>query len=124
MRPPETLQSMAINFFWRRPALWRSQHDHRPASTLHLALLACHSLIFFDLVDAVFRGSRHRLVHAYRIGTFHKLRRPSIATEKALQFLVADSSKERRVIDFVTIQMQDRQDGSIARGIEELVDMP
>lgn len=37
---------------------------------------------------------------------------------------MTDSSQDRRVVDLVTIQMQDRQNGTISDGVQELGTMP
>ena len=51
-------------------------------------------------------------------------RRPAIAAQQVIEFLVRDSRKHGRIGNLVTIQMQDRQHGAIGRRIEEFVRMP
>src|SRR5271165_5287869 len=98
MRAPESLQIVAIKFSGSGPAL-RSPHDnHWPANPLRYSRFTSRFLRLPDLVDAVLGGCRHRLVHAFVIGAFHEIRRPSIAAEKFLQLLMTDTGKQSRII--------------------------
>ena len=53
MSPPEAFQIMALNFARRRPPLWRTQHDRRPARSGPYAMFAGGMLMFADLVNAM-----------------------------------------------------------------------
>ena len=66
----------------------------------------------------------HELMHLFRLITFHKVRRPAAASEKLLQFLMLDAGQDGRVADLVTIEVQDRQHGSIGNWVEKLVGLP
>ena len=67
---------------------------------------------------------RHRLVHAVVVGAFDEIRRPAIAAQQALQFLVRDARQQRRIVDLVAVEMQDRQHRAVAHRIQEFVDVP
>ena len=63
-------------------------------------------------------------MHGFRLIAFDKVGRPAAATEKLLQFLMLDPRQDGRVADLVAVQVQDRQHGSVADWVEELVGMP
>ena len=49
---------------------------------------------------------------------------PTVAAEEILQLFVSDPGKKSRVVDFVSVQVQNRQNGAVANGVEELADVP
>ena len=55
---------------------------------------------------------------------FDEVGRPAVALEQVLQLLVGDARQQRRVVDLVAVEMQDRQHRAVADGIEKLVGMP
>ena len=59
-------------------------------------------------------GRGHRLMHAFGIGSFDEVRRPPVAAQQVFQLLVADPRQQRRVVDFVSVQVKDRQNGAVA----------
>ena len=69
-------------------------------------------------------GQNFIYVHLNRIITFHKVRRPTAATEKLFQFLVLDAGEDGWVADLVAIEMQDRQNGPVGYGIDKLGGLP
>src|SRR4029077_10972691 len=66
----------------------------------------------------------HCLVHTCRVTSFYEIRCVAVAEEQRLQFLVTYTSQDRRVINLVTIEMQDRQHRSVGDRIEKFVTMP
>ncbi len=48
------------------------------------------------------------LVHQVDILAFHKMRRPPVTLEQVLQFLMGHTRKNRRVVDLVPVQIEDR----------------
>jgi hypothetical protein len=83
-------------------------------ATLHVA----------DGFDAVVERCRHRLVHAFGVRAFDETGRPAVAPEQLLEFLMADSRQQRRVVDLVAVEVEDRQHGTVADRVEELADVP
>src|SRR3954471_2676059 len=73
---------------------------------------------------AMLDGCRHCLMHAVDVGTFYEIRRPAKAAEQILDFLMGDSGEQRGIINFVPIQMKNRQNGAIPSRVEELVYVP
>ena len=109
----------------RRPALGRAQHDHRPVRPRDAATAAARvALDLANLVDAVLHRRGHGLVHAVVVGAFDEVRRPAVAAHQALQLLVRNARQQRRIVDLVAVQMEDRQHRAVAHRVEKLVDVP
>ena len=119
---PLDLQS--IDELRSRPALGRSQDDHRPSRAGRVVLVACRRLDPLDLLDRRIHGRGHALMHGVRIVAFDEPRRPAAAAQELLQFLALDARKHRGIADLVAIQVQDRQHGAVGDGIQELVGLP
>ena len=133
MRTPRAFGFQAVDFFWPRPAFGTSQNDHRPLRTLCVVsstrcrLFRCvarFALNRFDFSDAGVENARHQLVHRFGVVAFHEVRRVAVADEKAFQFVAADARQNCRAGDFVTVQMQNRQNRAIEFWVEKLVGMP
>ena len=77
-----------------------------------------------DVLDGLFQGGGHELMHRFRVVAFHKVGRPAAASEELLQFLMLDAGQDGRVADLVAIQVQDRQHGSVGDRVEKLVGLP
>jgi hypothetical protein len=77
-----------------------------------------------NFVDALLDRRGHCLMHGVNVGTLHEIRSPAITAEQIFKFLVRDAGEQRWIIDLVPIEMEDRQNGTVARGIQEFVDMP
>ena len=75
-------------------------------------------------LNAMLRGGRHRLVHAVDVRAFDEVRRPAIAAEQIFQFVVRDSRQQGRIVDLVSVEVQDRKNGAVARWVKKFVDMP
>ncbi len=63
-------------------------------------------------------------MHEGRVAAFDEIRFIAIAREQGLELVVADACKDGRVGDLVSVEIQDRQHGAIARWVDELVGMP
>src|SRR5580692_4830595 len=124
MRAPEALEEMSLQGARRGPTFWGSQHDHGPARSGDVAMLSRGAPMFADFIDATLHGRSHSLMHTVDIGALHKIGDPAIAAEEVLKFVVRDASQQGRVVDLVTVQMKDRQYRTIARRVQELVDVP
>src|SRR5262249_29402540 len=64
------------------------------------------------------------LVHAERIRSFDKVRRPPVTAEQVLQLSVSDSGQQRGIVDLISVQMKDRKHSPIVDGVQKLVDVP
>src|SRR3569833_1465857 len=106
------------------PALWTAQDDHRPARSITDAVDTGGMLDAADFVDDDVERRGHRLMHVRGIVAFDKVGRPAVAFEQLLEFVVGDTSQDRRVGDLVAIKVEDWQDGAGGGGIEELVRVP
>src|ERR1019366_6649939 len=84
----------------------------------------CIGLDFADAGDGGFHRASHELVHLFRLVTFDKERLPAAAPQKLLEFLILDAGQHGRVADLVSIQVQDRQDRSVANRGKEIVRLP
>src|SRR5215471_5940623 len=124
MGAPEPLEIMSVDSARGCPALRRAEYDHRPARARDVALLAGSMSIFTNFFDATFHSSCHGLMHAVNVGTFHKIRVPAKSAEEILELLVRDSGQQCWVIDFVSIEVENREYGTIPLRVQELVDVP
>ncbi|MEJ1972478.1 MAG: hypothetical protein WDM96_08505 [Lacunisphaera sp.] len=73
--------------------------------------------------DGVERGG-HRLVHLCGLVALDEVRLVAAAFEELLEFVVRDAREEARVGDLVAVEVQDRQHGAVAHGVEEFVAVP
>ena len=121
---PEAFDLVAINFLRARPALRAAQDDHRPARSIELSGSPRLALDAADFQNALFHRLGHLLMHAHRVGAFDEVRGPAIAFEKIFELFVRDAREDRRVVDLVAVEMQDRQHRAVADRVEELVRMP
>src|SRR5689334_8152404 len=77
-----------------------------------------------DLRVAAIESVRTLLVHVRRIIAFYEIRTIASARVELYEFLIARASLRRWAGNFVTIQMQDREDGAIPQGIQKLIALP
>src|SRR5215510_8354347 len=63
-------------------------------------------------------------MHEFRFITLDKIEPVTIAGKKMSQLLVAQTAQDRRIRDFVAVQMENGKDCSILCRIEKLVGMP
>ena len=113
-----------VHDFRACPALGRAQHDHRPEGALVALALARFLLDILDLLDALVQRFRHLFVHGHGVVAFHKVGLPAASVEEALYLVVRDARKNRRVVDFVPVQVQDGQNCAVGGGVQKFVGMP
>ena len=63
-------------------------------------------------------------MHHRRIVAFDEMRLIAVAADQLGQFLAADTRQHRRICDLEAVEMKDRKNRAIARGIEKLVGVP
>jgi len=64
------------------------------------------------------------LMHNGRDIAFHVVRFIAVAMQKVGQFLAGDAGEYRRIGDLETVEMKDRKNRTIARGIQKFVGVP
>ena len=115
---------MAVHFFGARPALGAAQNDHGPPGAGRFAARAGFLLNAPDFEHTVLEGRGHLLMHVRRVAALHEVRRPAIAHEQALQFVVGNAGKHGGIVDLVAVELQDRQHRAVPDRVQELVGMP
>ena len=122
---PEAFDLVAVDLLRAGPALGGAQHDHRPARPDGLAARRAP--------PAGCGGSPARSPPWSRPSAWcidrrdRRLRRSAASSrspEQALQLLVGDARQQRRVVDLVAVEMQDRQHRAVADRVQELVGVP
>ena len=63
-------------------------------------------------------------MHRRGIVAFDEVRAVAVAAQQLIELLVADAREHGRARDLVAVQMQDRQDRAVGRGVQELVRVP
>jgi len=58
-------------------------------------------------------------MHALRVVTFYKVRRPAVADKEGFKFGVGNSRKDGRVVDFVAVEMEDGKNSSVCDWVQE-----
>ena len=124
VRTPRALAALAVDVFGPGPALRRAQDDHRPARPLRDTLAARARLDVADLADHAIERRRHQAMHDRRIVTLDVMRIEAVSAQQRVQLVVRNACEHRGIGDLVAVQMQDRQHGAVARGIDELVRVP
>ncbi len=125
MRAPEILDFFAVDGFWTGPAFRAAQNNHRPARDDVRRLAATGALLIIaDLVEGAVQRVGHQAVHFFRLVAANEQRLIAVAAEQLMQILVAAASQQRRVGDFIAVEVQDRQYRAVARGVQELGAVP
>ena len=63
-------------------------------------------------------------MHHGGIVAFHEMRFIAVAADQVGQFLAADAGEHGRIGDLEPVEMKDRKNRAIARGIQKLVGVP
>ncbi len=124
VRAERPLRRQAVDFLGPCPALGRAEHDHRPPCAAGRLAGARTPLDRSDLVGDLVQGLRHQLVHPGRVRALHEPGRIPVPLEQRAQLLRGYPGQHGRIGDLVAVQMQHRQHGAVARGVEELVRVP
>lgn len=81
-------------------------------------------LVLSNFLDALLHGDCHSLMHALQIASLDKVWLPAVANEQGGQFFVADSGQDSGVVDLVSIQMENRENGAVSDWVQELGAVP
>src|SRR6185503_21007073 len=63
-------------------------------------------------------------MHRIRVRTFNEEGCVAVALEQVLEFLMAYARQQSRIINFVSVEIQDGQHSAVANGVEKFVDVP
>ena len=77
-----------------------------------------------DFVADLVEDRGHLLVHADGIVAFEEVRRVAVAAEQRFEFVLRDAREHRGIGDLVAVEMEDRQDRAVFRGIQKFVGVP
>ena len=124
MRAKRAFGLFTIDYLWAGPAFERAQNDHRPLRPFLDAFGASLLLNSFYLGEGRVQRRGHQLVRLSRLLCLDKKGRVAIPSEKAFQFHIRNPAENRRAGDFISVEMQDRQDCAVANGIEEFIRVP
>src|ERR1700678_558171 len=118
-----------IYFFRTSPSLGTAQHDHRPGSAGLISICRrdpCSSAFLYVSYFriAAIKRACEKLVHDFGIVPLNKIGSVAQPLIESAEFLVAGASIDRRPGDFVAIEMQNRQHGSVSRRIQESDPLP
>src|SRR5438477_5160123 len=121
MRAKRPFHYFAINDSGAGPAFGRTQHDHGPLRT-PLETRGSRALLDrLNFSEDLVQSGGKQLVHLRWVFAFDEVRRVPAPNKQRLKFWLWNSRQHRRPGDLVAIQMQDRQHGSVAHGVEKLV---
>jgi hypothetical protein len=123
--PEGALDLLAVDLDRTRPALGGGQDHHRPAHwSLHLAPRARGPANLADALDHVVKGGGELLVHRGGVVTRDDGRVVAVAAQQGHEVVLGDPGQHRRVGDLEAIEVQHRDDGPAARGVQQLADVP
>ena len=63
-------------------------------------------------------------MHRLGVIAFHKKRLVAVPDQQRFQFIRRHAGKDRGAGDLVSVEMQNRQDGAVARGVQEFIAVP
>ena len=115
---------MPIQFFRPGPPFWSAKDDHWPTRTLRRACEASVLLNAANLLNAALQRGRHRLMHDHRFMAFDHVRIPAVASKQLFQFLCRNPRQDRGVRDLVSVEVENRQYGSVMNRVQEFVRVP
>src|SRR5665648_259303 len=98
--------------------------EHWPARPGGVILVPRIALDLPNVLDDLFQGIGHKLMHLFRLITFYKVRCPTAAIEKLFQFPMLDTGQNSRVANLVAVEVQYRQHRSVCNWVKKLVGMP
>ncbi len=124
MRPPRSLDFVAVHNFRSSPSLGRAKYDHGPARPRSIAGGAGALLNRANFQNALLEGRSHLLMHGKRVVALDEIRFVPVSDQKRFQFFMRDARQDRGIRDLVAVEMQHGQHSSIANGIQEFIRVP
>ena len=124
VRAPGTLDGQPVNLLWTSPALGRTEHDHRPAWSFVEPVGARRLLDGSDLAEGSVQRRGELSMNRHGVVAGDDVHRVAVAFQELAQLVVRDSGQDSRARNLVAIEVQDRQDRTVAQRVHELVRMP
>ena len=123
---PEPFGLQPVDLLRTGPAFRASQHDHRPfrPALCSLCPAARRLLDRTYAVQRIIQHDSHPLMHRCRIIALDEQRLVAIADEQRAQLFLRDAGQNGGIGDLVTVEVEDRQHGTVKRRVEELVGVP
>src|SRR5207244_11819314 len=107
-----------------RPPLRGPQDDGRPAGTFRRAVVTGGELDLSDRRVRLVERRRQVSVHGRGFVTYDETWRVAVACEEFRDLAVRGPAQYGRAADLVAIEVQDRQDRSVTRRVEEVDTLP
>ena len=124
MRAPGVLNRLSVHHARTCPAFGRAKNDHRPRGATRDSLQPGLVLDGAYFRDHGIERPGHELVHNVRFAPFYEIGIVPISCEELRKLAVGHSTQHRGVGDFVAVQVQDGQNGAVARRVQEFVRVP
>src|SRR6185437_8998721 len=129
MRAPEAFDFFAVDLLRSSPSFWAAQDDQRPRwwRGCRVSRRWARSRPVLDRANCIERlieRCRHLAVHVGGVRAGDDDRCIAETPELFEEFVIVHAPENRRVGDFIAVEVQEGQDGSITRGIEKLVAVP
>src|ERR1700728_1153255 len=125
MRAPSPLDRLAVHELWAGPAFRRPEYHHGPTRPLDRIRRRPRRLL--DLVnlrqDHVKRPGQ-TLMHYGGDVALHEMRLITVTADQVGQFRAAYAREHGWICDLEPVEMKDRKNRSITRGIQKLVGVP
>jgi hypothetical protein len=77
-----------------------------------------------NFVERLAQNGLHPPMHCDRFRTLYVIRQVAVTPQQLIQLFSIHARQQRRVRDFVAVQMQDRQHRAVTARVEELVGVP
>ena len=127
VRSKRAFHDLSVDLMRSGPALRGAQDQHRPLRSCRRPAGACGVLEGVDVVEGFVEGGCEALMSSgCRLVELDAddQRPPAVALEQGRQLALGDAREHGRVGDLVAVQVEDRQHGAVAGGVQELVAMP
>ena len=108
-----------INLLGPGPPLGRLENNHRPLRSFRDAPFSGVRLNSANLGDHLVKRRGHPPVHRLWFVPLDEVRSVTVTSQEVLELIAADT-QDRRVGDFVAVQMEDGQNGASVAGLRNL----
>lgn len=121
---PGPFHVLPVHFGRAGPSFGGTQHNHRPAGPFRLSAFVGTVLDLPNVIKTGVQCSGEILVHLFRIVTLNVVGSMPVAAQQVVQLVMVNPCQDGGTSDLVAIEVQDRQNGSVACGIHELIGVP
>src|SRR5256885_69585 len=105
MRAPRSFDLLSVHCLWPGPALWGSQHDHRPLGQIRSIALAGIALNAANLLHNVVERRGHQLMHLLRLMSLQEVSLPPVSGKQFCEVVIGHPAQDSRIGDLVSVQM-------------------